>query len=59
MILATHSDAAYLTVSRARSRAGAHIMLSEDTPVPSINKPVLTISQIIKNVTSSAAEDKL
>ena len=34
-------------------------MLSEDTPVPSINRPVLTISQIIKNVTSSAAEAEL
>ena len=39
MILAAHSDAAYLNVSRARSRAGAHIMLSENTPVPSINGP--------------------
>ena len=54
-----YSDAAYLNVSRARSRAGAHIMLSEDTPVPSINVLVLTISQIIKNVMSSAAETKL
>ena len=59
MILSTHSDAAYLNVSRACSRAGAHIMLSENTPVPSLNGPVLTIAQIIKNVMSSAAEAKL
>ena len=59
MILAAHSDAAYLNVSHARSRAGAHIILSEDTPVPSINRPVLTISQIIKNIMSSAAEAKI
>ena len=59
MILAAHSDAAYLNVSRARSRAGAHIMLSDNTPVPSINGPVLTIAQIIKNFMSSAAEAKL
>ena len=59
MILSAHSDAAYVSVSRARSRTGAHIMLSKDTPVPSINGPVLTIAQIIKNVTSSAAEAKL
>ena len=59
MILAAHSDAAYLNVSFARSRAIAHIMLSEDTPVPSINAPILTIAKIIKNVTSSAAEAEL
>ena len=59
MILSAHSNAAYLNVSRARSRAGAHIMLSENTPVPSLNGPVLTIAQIIKNVMSSAAEAKL
>ena len=59
MILATHFDAAYLNVSRARSRAGAPIMLSENTPVPSLNGPVLTIAQIIKNVMSPAAEAKL
>ena len=59
MILAAHSDAAYLNVSRSRSHSGAHIMLSENTPVPSINGPVLTISQIIKNVMSSTAEAEL
>ena len=59
MILAAHSDAAYFNVSRACSRAGAHIMLSEETPVPSINGPILTFAQIIKNVMSSAAEAKL
>ena len=59
MILSAHSNAAYLNVSCARSRAGAHIMLSENTPVPSLNRPVLSIAQIIKNVMSSAAEAKL
>jgi hypothetical protein len=59
MTLAAHSDAAYLNVSKARSRAGAHIMLSEDTPVPTFNGPVLKISQIIKFVASSAAEAEL
>jgi hypothetical protein len=34
-------------------------MLSEDTPVPTFNGPVLTISQIIKFVASSAAEAEL
>ena len=34
-------------------------MLSENTPVPSLNETVLKISQIIKNVMSSAAEAEL
>ena len=59
MILAAHSDAAYLNISRACSRAGAHTMLSKNTPVPSLNGTVLTIAQIIKNVMSSAAEAEL
>ena len=37
MVLSGHSDAAYLDFSKARSRAGAHIMLSEDVPVPKYN----------------------
>ena len=34
-------------------------MLSENTPVPSINRPVLTTAQKIKNFMSSAAEAEL
>ena len=59
MILSAHSDAAYLNVLRAHSCADAHIMLFDNTPVPSINGPVLTIAQIIKNFMSSAAEAKI
>ena len=59
MILSAHSDAAYLNVPQARSRAGAHIILYEDNPVTSNNWPILTIAQIIKNVMSSAAEAEL
>jgi hypothetical protein len=59
MILAAHSDAAYLNVSKAHSQAGAHIMLSEDITVPTFNGPILTISQIIKFVASSTAEAEL
>ena len=50
MIFSAHSNAAYLNISRACSRASAHIMLSKNTPVPSLNGPVFTIAQIIKNV---------
>ena len=59
MVLAGHSDATYLNVSKARSHAGVHIMLSEETPVPTRNGPVLTIAKIIKFVMSSAAEAKI
>jgi hypothetical protein len=59
MILAAHADASYLNVSKARSRAGAHIMLSENDPIPKFNGPILTIAQIIKFVMSSAAEAEL
>ena len=56
MVLSAHSDAAYLNVSKVRSHAGAHIMLSKDVPVPKYNGPVITIAQIIKCVMSSDAE---
>ena len=55
MILAAHADAGFLNKSRARSRAGAHIFLSENEPKPKLNGPVLTIAQIIKTVMESAA----
>ena len=59
MILVGHSDTAYLNVSQARIRAGAHIMLSEDVPIPLHNGPVLLIAKIINNLMSSASEAEL
>eukprot|EP00804_Cyclotella_cryptica_P014910 CCRYP_000543-RA/>CCRYP_000543-RA protein AED:0.16 eAED:0.15 QI:0/0/0/1/0/0/2/0/870 len=59
MILAAHSDASYLSESQARSRAGGHFFLSENDHYPTNNGAVLTISQIIKVVMSSAAEAEL
>ena len=56
MVLCGHSDAGFNNESRSRSRAGAHIFLSEDDPMPRWNGPVLTIAQIMKYVLSSAAE---
>ena len=56
MILSGHSDAGFNNESRSRSRAGAHIFLSENDPFPRWNGPVLTIGQIMKYVLSSAAE---
>ena len=59
MTLAAHSDASFLTKSGSRSRAGAHIFLTDDDPIPRSNGPVLTMSQIIKFVMASAAEAEL
>ena len=50
MILAAHADAGFLNGSRARSRAGAHVLLSENDPKPRLNGPILAIAQIIKTV---------
>ena len=56
MILAAHADVVFLNESRARSRVGAHIFLSENEPKPKLNGPILTIAKIIKTVMASAAE---
>ena len=59
MVLAAHSDASFLSKSNARSRAGGHFFMSSDTNTPHNNGAVMTISQIIKTVLSSAAEAKV
>src|SRR6056300_678158 len=59
MILAAHSDAGFNNETKGRSRAGAHIFLSEDEPSPKWNGAVLTIAQIIKFVMDSASEAEL
>ena len=59
MILAAHADARFLNESRARSRSGAHIFLSENEPRPKLNGPVLTIAQIVKTVMDSAEEAEM
>ena len=59
MVLAAHSDASYLSESKARSRAGGHFFMSNDDAIPANNGAILTVSQIIKAVMSSAAEAKL
>ena len=59
MVLSIHSDASYLSERNARSRAGGHHYLSDDSPSPLNNGAILNISQIIKNVMASAAEAEL
>ena len=59
MVLAVHSDASYLSEPKARSRAGGHHYLSNNTDVPPNNGAVLNVAQIIKAVMSSAAEAEI
>ena len=56
MILASHSDASYLSESKARIREGVNFFMSDNSAVPPKNGSVLTISQIIKEVMYSAVE---
>ena len=51
-----YSDTSYLTNPKARSRAGGHFFLSDNSKDPTDNGAVLNVAQIIKNVMSSAAE---
>ena len=59
MILCAHSDDGFHNERRGRSRAGAHMFLAEDEPIPKWNGPVLTIAQIMKFVIASASEANL
>ena len=67
MILWLHSDASYLSMPKARSRAGGFYYLSDhppptlgpDTPPPRHNGAVNVLCQIMREVVSSAAEAEL
>ena len=59
MVLAAHSDAGFHNESNGRSHAGAHIFLSENDPFPRWNGAILTITEVIKFVMTSAAEVEL
>ncbi len=59
MVLAGHSNATYLLETNACSRTGGHFFMSNNDAIPSNNGAILTISQIIKEVMSSAAEAEI
>ena len=44
MILAAHTDTGFINKSKACSRTGAHIFLSENYPKPKLNGHLLTIA---------------
>ena len=59
MVLVAHSDTSFLIKPGSCSRAGTHIFLTEDDPIPQNNGPVLGLSQIIKFVMASAVNAEL
>ena len=48
MILTAHSDSGLNNETKAKSRAGNHIFLSENEPIPRWNGHILTIAHIMK-----------
>ena len=59
MILAENLGSGFLNDSKALSRTGAHIFLSENVITLPLNDAVLIIAQIIKSVMTSDAEAEL
>ena len=59
MVLTAHAYAGFLNETKARSRSGAHIFLTEDLATPPLNGAILTIANIIKPVMASAAEAEI
>ena len=56
MIACAHSDASYASEAQSRSRAGAHIFLSNDDPIPQSNGPLQSNSTVMRSVYASAGE---
>jgi hypothetical protein len=57
MILHTHSDASYLSVSNARGRLGGLFFLGNRPPEQdTLNGSILNVATVTKNVVASAAE---
>ena len=57
--LAVHSDDIYPCEPKARSGAGGQLFLSKKATIPQNNGAILNIAHIIKNIMTSATEDKL
>ena len=59
MVLNLHSDASYLSETKARSRAGGYFFMSDNAKYPDNNGAVLNIEKIILNVVMSAADTEI
>jgi hypothetical protein len=59
MILHIHSEASYLSVSKAHSRLGGLLFLGNKPPEQDkLNGPILNVASVIKNVVASAAKSE-
>jgi len=56
MILNIHSDASYLSESKARSRAGGFFYLSNNSDSPPINGAIHVHNSIMRSILASATE---
>ena len=56
MKLYVDSDAAYLVAPKAKSRISGYYYMSDITPTPKLNGPVLVECKLLKHVVTSAAE---
>jgi hypothetical protein len=59
MVLCAHSNAGFLNETNICSRAGAHIVLSENKPFLWFNGAILSIAQIIKFLMALVAKYEL
>ena len=59
MFLAIHSDASYLSESKARSRAGGHWFMAGNEEIPANNGAMMNVSEKIKAVMSYTSEAEL
>ena len=59
IVFACHSDALYLSESKAHSRARGNFPLSNNTLMPANNGVVLNVAKIIETVMTSAVEAKI
>jgi hypothetical protein len=59
MILCAHTNTSFNNKSKGRSQAGAHICVSKNNPFAKHNRPIISISQIMKFVMSSAAKAEI
>eukprot|EP00957_Ditylum_brightwellii_P175808 13386943-Ditylum_brightwellii.AAC.1 len=58
MILRVHSNASYVLEPKEQNRAGGYFYLGDHQPQQT-NRPILVLSQILRNVMALAAEAKL
>ena len=61
MVLWVHSDRVYLVEPNTKSRVSSYFFLSNfisdlSKAIPHLNGPIHTLSKILKNIVSSAAE---